>query len=97
MPNSLFSRASAILFLSEEGREIEMKTNENAVGITQKHKECILAQKAVIEQMNEVISTQEKEINYLKQLNAVLEKENALLQEFNDEIMGTVRLIINEQ
>ena len=39
-----------------------MKTNENPKVMFQKQEECILSQKALIEQMNEVISVQAKEI-----------------------------------
>lgn len=74
-----------------------MKTNENPKVMFQKQEECILSQKALIEQMNEVISVQAKEIDYLKQLSSALQEENSLLNKFNEEIMDIFHRMSKEQ
>lgn len=73
-----------------------MKTNENPNKHIQKHEEFIVAQNALIEQMNKTIVTMENEINCLKELNLALTEENTLLHKFNEEILDNVHRMLNE-
>ena len=73
-----------------------MKPSENSNTIMQKQEACILSQNALIDQMNEVISTQNEEIDCLQQLSAGLLAENELLKKNNEELQDILNRILNE-
>ncbi len=74
-----------------------MKPSGKANTIMQKQEACILSQHALIDQMNEVISKQNEEIDCLQQLNAGLLAENELLKKINEELQDVFNRMLNEQ
>ncbi len=74
-----------------------MKPISNPNIIIQKQEACILSQNALIDQMNEVISIQNEEIDCLKEWTVGLLAENELLKKNNEELQDILNRMLNEQ